>query len=471
MISSACKEQLMAFLYELEGETAEQLVMSHKVNTYKVVSAIAYLIGVPRSIFENPNEPPGIGSFNKLEEDKNSRVIRNLCLLRTAIERNFGKINTIMNTEYRGLVSIPEYVPSECISQLAADGIYFKSMQKLFQYIIDINRLISDKINNCKGFFPIWITWEYIKKLFIMPDGLTEAGIKKAADEYYANKKYYPYQMYINWPPSNEGNILYCDSKFIKLLYHWNNDDFIDESKVSDASTFIKSSIYDFIEASYKTNFMVDCENSDPYRLCATLNNLDPQYLQKISKIILYDDVNAATAWEVLSSFTSVPIEHVLIERVNRGKSLVDIRMTAGTVREHYQNNVDSFVIVSSDSDFWGLIDSLPDARFLVMVEYEKTGVDIKNALSKSGIFYCYIDDFYSGNSDDIKVYALKREIRRFLETSIQVNVNRMLDEAFRATRITMSSPEKRQFYDRYVRSMYVEIDGDGNLSVQLKNK
>lgn len=63
-----------------------------------------------------------------------------------------------------------------------------------------------------------------------------------------------------------------------------------------------------------------------------------------------------------------------------------------------YKNDVDSFVIVSSDSDYWGLISSLPDAHFLVMIEREKCGPDMKEALADSGIFYCYLDDFYSGN-------------------------------------------------------------------------
>ena len=72
-----------------------------------------------------------------------------------------------------------------------------------------------------------------------------------------------------------------------------------------------------------------------------------------------------------------------------------------------YKNDVDSFVIVSSDSDYWGLISSLPDAHFLVMIEREKCGPDMKEALADSGIFYCYLDDFYSGNSEDIKKQVL----------------------------------------------------------------
>ena len=39
--------------------------------------------------------------------------------------------------------------------------------------------------------------------------------------------------------------------------------------------------------ASEKTVFVVDCENSDPYALCAAINNLDSDRLEKIEKIIL----------------------------------------------------------------------------------------------------------------------------------------------------------------------------------------
>ena len=87
-----------------------------------------------------------------------------------------------------------------------------------------------------------------------------------------------------------------------------------------------------------------------------------------------------------------------------------------------YKNDVDSFVIVSSDSDYWGLISSLPDAHFLVMIEREKCGPDMKEALADSGIFYCYLDDFYSGNSEDIKKNALFKEMYRWIDNSVHLN-------------------------------------------------
>ena len=100
-----------------------------------------------------------------------------------------------------------EIIPPACMQQLSEDGTIFikKSSTKLCQHIIEINRLISDRTNNCKSVFPIWINWKYIKELFVMPNGLTEAGTKEAAYIYYANLSYYPYQVYINWVPMDEG--------------------------------------------------------------------------------------------------------------------------------------------------------------------------------------------------------------------------------------------------------------------------
>ena len=56
--------------------------------------------------------------------------------------------------------------------QLSQDCVmvFRKSSPYLGQYIIDINRLISDRINNCRALFPTWLNWEYLKSLFIMPE-------------------------------------------------------------------------------------------------------------------------------------------------------------------------------------------------------------------------------------------------------------------------------------------------------------
>lgn len=452
----------------VEGEK-----ITYKDSTYEIVSKIAFLIGIHKRIFEKEPDRTKLDVYNTLMEDKNARIIRNLCVVRTSIMRYYKHINNKMKLHYATLLSIPEYIPTESMEGLAEDGIFFmkKSSVKLYQHIMEINRILSDRINNCKSLFPMWLDWQYVRDLFIMPNGLTEEGVKTAIGVYYGGLLYYPYQVYINWTPKDEGNILYNDKKFATLLYRWHDDIFTEYSKVSDAGSFIKGNIYDYINESEKVVVVVDCENSDPYKLCATLKNLDSAYTSKISQILLFDDVHTATAWQILENFTDIPVEHTMIERVKQSKSLVDIKLTARACQEHYQNHVDSFVIVSSDSDYWGLISSLPQARFLVMVESEKCGPDMKRALIDSGIFFCYIDDFYTGNSEDIKMGALFREMRRYIDGCFHLNGNDILNEALRATRVEMPPAERKQFYDKYIKSMQLVIGPDGEFSIDFKKK
>lgn len=447
--------------------------IAYKDSTYAIVSKVAYLIGVPKRIFENEHEPPQLDVYRQLDFDKNARIIRHLCIVRTSIERNFKYINDKMRTELKSILSLPQFVPAESISQLSADGINFvkKSSTQLSGHIVEINRIISDRINNCKNLFPLWLNWQYIRELFLMPDGLREESTKDAAAVYYNGLSFYPYQMYINWTPQDEGNILYSDKKFVTLLYQWHQDEFTDLGKVSDAGSFIKGNIYDFIDDGEKVVIVVDCENVDPYKLSATLRGLSRNYTDKIASIILFDDIHASSGWDLLERFTTIPVEHIEIERVKQNKSLVDMRLAMRVSQEFYENTVDSFVLVSSDSDYWALISSLPKARFLVMVEHDKCGPDLKAALAEHGIFYCYLDDFYSGNSEELKTQALFREMRLYMEQAVRLNLNAMFDEALRATRIDMTAAERQRFYSRYLKTIQLVIDDNGDVSLTIKAK
>ena len=457
--------------FEAYEDYEEENYHQYKDSTYDLISKIAYLIGVPKRIFENENQPPKLDIYEELDKDKNARIIRNLCVIRNAIERGYKYINDKMRYELKSIMSLPESVPQESIRQLNEDGISFykTSNTQLYQHIIEINRIISDRINNCKSLFPLWIEWSYIKQLFVMPNGLTKAGTEAAANLFYTNLNYYPYKVYLNWIPKAEGNILYNDKKFATLLYEWNGAIFTEYSKVSDAGSYVKGSIYDYIEDSEKVVVVVDCENSDPYKLSATFRNLDYTYTQKISSIILFDDVHTASAWRILEQFTSIPVEHVMTERVKENKSLVDIKLTARACQEHYKNNVDSFIIVSSDSDYWGLIESLPEARFLVMIERDSCGPDLKKALVNAGIFYCYIDDFYSGNAEDVKHGAIFKAMYQYIDNTVRLNVNEMFDEALKVTRVEMTTSERNQFIAKYIKTMQMKIHDTGDLLLEFK--
>ena len=46
---------------------------------------------------------------------------------------------------------------------------------------------------------------------------------------------------------------------------------------------------------------------------------------------------------------------------------------------------------------------------------------------------------------------ALFKELYRYLDHAVQLNVNEMLDEALRSTRVSMTTSERRQFYDKHI--------------------
>ena len=92
--------------------------MTYKDSTYEIVSKVAYLIGVPKRIFENEHEPPKLEIFEKLDKDKNARIVRNLCMLRTSIERNYKKINDELSHSLKSIYSMPEYIPADSFNQL-----------------------------------------------------------------------------------------------------------------------------------------------------------------------------------------------------------------------------------------------------------------------------------------------------------------------------------------------------------------
>ena len=444
-------------------------------STRNIVTNIGYLIGVRRELFDRDFALGDPEAFDVLERNRDAKIIRELCRIRCAIERYFGPINRAMRFEYKTIMNLPQYVPTDAIMYLSSVGINIVrgSNRMLYEYVIDINGYISDRINNCSKLFPIWLNWQYVRDLFVMPNGRTQEGTRAAAEAYYSNRMNYPYQSYINWKVEpDQGNILLNDKKFVTLLYKQHHDNFTDLSKVTDAGEKIKNSIYDFVADAKKVVLVVDCENSDPYKLTATLNNLDTDEIAKISKIILYNDVHASTAWGLLTNYAKgIEVEHIMTERVKDNKSLVDIRLSTGVCREFFANGVDSFMLVSSDSDYWGLIESLPDARFLVMLERGKSSFDIKQALSSREIFYCYIDDFCTGNSGDIKMAALIGEIKKYIAAKVNLNVNVMLDEVYRSTRVRMTSAEEKQFYQKYIKPMHLVIEDDGNVRIELRSK
>ena len=436
-------------------------------NKYEIVSTVAYLIGIQKQYFEKEESFFKLDIWNKLDQDKNAKIIRDLCILRTQIERNFRNFRIAIR-DGQMLSEIP-YYPYFEINELYEYGINLLSYgTDLSEQIIKTNQYIVERIGNVKDYFPSYLNWDYVRNMFIMPNGQTKDGCQAAAEEYYQNKRHYPYQCYINWKVKDQRNILYNDRQFVEMLYDQNGDEFTETSKVQMASPWVHNEINKFLSESKKAIFIVDCENADPFRFCAAIKEMKPESRSKICKIILCDDVNTSLAWDMLPRYIDAPLEHILVERVLNRKSLVDVRLTAETCREHYQNQVDSFVIVASDSDYYGVISSLTDARFLLMIEREKSSFDLRQALSGDGIFYCFTDDFYQGNVEMLKNAAIMVELKRLAGEYVDFNAREMLRQALSNVRLKMTAEEEDGFFRKVIKPMSLRIADDGEASVEF---
>ena len=438
--------------------------------TYHIVSIMAYLIGVSQSYYERDTgeESPQIEIYRKLSQDKNARIIRNLCIVRTAIEKHYIAIARAFVHEFKNIGSVPEFIPSEVVEELYRDGITLHcNRPHVNQYLMDINREISNRINTVQSLFPEWLKWDYIRALFIMPNGQKLEGIKAAGAEYNSNRNRYPYQCYINWEGGENGNILYNDEKFVTLLYITHEDCFEDLSLVRDASTQTYNNIYQFIESSNKTLIVVDCENSNPIKLAACLSGIASRDMGKILKVLLIDSDYTTTGWGLLSGIPNLPIERFKSPRIVEHKSQVDMALATKTCQEVYRNDVDSVVLVSSDSDYWALIQSLSDVDFLVLAERGKCGTSMRMALEDEEIYYCYIDEFCTHASYSIKTAAMTQYIQRVLDEQVQLNAKTLMEDALRETWMQMTPKEKEGFYKRYLQSLRVIIEEDGTIRLR----
>lgn len=441
-----------------------------RVDTRNIVATVAFLIGLRRNTWNNVYGDEHHELLEELDNNQAACTIRYLCKLRAMLMQHFKKTDNSIRFEFKNIDRL-EWFDSENIKQLEEWG--FKILltnKRASDYNTNFNKLICENIHGCKELFPDWISWDYIKNLFVIPHYSTENVQKLEFEKYMANIVYYPYQMYIYWKkPCELGNMLYNDGKFLDILYKMNGANFTDSSKYKNAVDDVKTNIYDFINASEKTVLAVDCENSDVYKLYGMLKNLNQDEIEKIHKIILFDDNHTTNGWDYLEKFLNIPVEHIEVERVVDRKSLVDIRVTMGICKEYYENKISSFILLSSDSDYWGLISSLPQAKFLVVIEYDKCGQPIRDILDTHEIYYCSLDDFCTGNIEELKKAVLISELKKYLPDIVNYNGKQLAYDLFEKARINASENEIKNFYDKYIKTIRLNLDNDGNFSIVLR--
>ena len=142
---------------------------------------------------------------------------------------------------------------------------------------------------------------------------------------------------------------------------------------------------------------------------------------------------------------------------------------------------MESIILASSDSDFWGLIKQLPRARFLVLNEFRKTSGAIIEQLDKYNIMHCYMSDFAQDTvqkfKSDVLYLGLVEKIKHFNETGEFgcLDVDVLLQQLFYDANIIGAEgqvkKEKDAFFNKYLKNgllMKPVMDG-GKLRLKIE--
>jgi hypothetical protein len=165
------------------------------VDTKEVVTTIAYLIGVKKSILEQCFLEECEDTLNKLYSDKDATVIRYLCKLRTTLFQKFKKTDDAMRFDLKNLRTL-EWYDREDIQQLERWGFEIvHANYRAEKYMQDFTRLINENIDKCSHLFYDWINWNYIRDLFYIPKYNKPNVMKDEFNKYMANIDFYPFQM------------------------------------------------------------------------------------------------------------------------------------------------------------------------------------------------------------------------------------------------------------------------------------
>ncbi|MBR0150112.1 MAG: hypothetical protein IJP89_01980 [Synergistaceae bacterium] len=480
MLDDDKRASLQSFSENLPAKIQQESPRSKR----DIVSRVAYLIGIDAKYFglsqgENMNPHFYRSVYDEMNQDKEARIVRNLCQLRTKLQRNFKAICIEMNSDVKNIDSMPDLVPPEILQALEQDGIPFvRPRRRLEDYIVDVHNYLLPHVPNCQKFIPDWVKWIYIRNLFFIIKGNTVEGNRDAAKSYYEFRDLFPYQAFINWyPDDGDGNILRDDAKFLPILYERNRDKFYDMSKVTEAGDAAIEDPSEFFAKAERVLVAIDCENADPCKVIGIMKELQARGLAgKISKILLVDDEHTSSQWRALRRDENLPLEYYMTDRVKDDKSAVDVALTIKFCREIVQAKaegrpIDSAVIVSSDCDFWPLIELTPEVKFMVMLEYDNCSQLYYQRLQNNDVPFLYIDEYFAAGNLELKTEIVLQEVIREIEEGYlsKINIFSLMNRALTKLELRMNESEAATFYDRYISVMNITFAKNGSAILQNK--
>lgn len=429
-----------------------------------IVLLMNYLLGVPETELQEMISLHD-QEYQRLRQNKNARVVRNLCRVRNALVLNWESVTDQMTCQRKSVYSV-DVIPRDAFDQLNSDGVFAaKSSHTKPEYTLkDVNANIANRLGLCKPFFPDDVKWELIREVFTMPSGLSHNGAYHGAEAF--RRKYRPYrqEVYANFKEGVGSRVLEDDMTFLACIYGISEC----EVDVQDSSIESKRSLEAFLLASRKAIIIVDCENADPIRLCATINMISEPARRKIAKVLLIDDEHTSPAWEIFSQYVPITTEREVVRRIVSDKSLVDIKLATTCSMEHYKNNIDSFVLSSSDSDYWGMISTMKTAKFLLLLEDRKCSPHMQEAAERANIPIGWVDTVTDRNATALRDATMLQTVNEKLRI-LSVDVVGAVEQAIKESLLVLSDEDRDAVIQEYISKLSFAAD-NGSAWFKIKS-
>ena len=147
----------------------------------------------------------------------------------------------------------------------------------------------------------------------------------------------------------------------------------------------IAYSIMDYIKDS-TIEIFVDCDNIEFFKFITFLSTIDS--MDTVKSLVLVIDEKSNYLWRVFEKFYTgnLQIRSISVPRLKEQKSVADIILTKEVCYSVYKNNINRVLLVSSDSDFFGLVSALPEISFGVCYTANAMGAEYLNYLHSQNI-------------------------------------------------------------------------------------
>ena len=444
------------------------------MKTRIIVTAVAYLIGVREDLLEK-HYNDNADLLEELKSDENASRIRNLCMIRNEIMRDYlyfvDAIDLLKYGFGRGLDKLER--TKESAGWLRSHGTEVCLFgKKTNDHQIHINDLLAQHINSVRKYFGQDIDFEYVKDLFVIPGYKRVENLRKEARKF-GNYNYhflYPFEQYIHWKPEESGLILDNDLHFINVIYRQNNDSYHAPWNYTDADEPETERIRRFLEnAEGAAQMYVDSENVDLYQLVGMLEALDSTQRANIRKIVIIRDQNNHQGWDMINSGFDIPVEHHHAVRILDGKSSVDPDLMLDAAIDYHENNIRNIIIISSDVDFSSLIRKI-SANYLVFYQRNKTSERTLQFYNEMGVCTAALNSFAGHRSESFKTTVFRNEIKNYFTKLFSLNGIGLANEINEKTSMHLSETELKNYYKRYIKGMSFGFRETGELSFEIPN-